>query len=130
MLSDEELARVWAAAGNVAPPYGDIVRLLILTGQPREVVTGMIWAELPDDLATWTIPGNRTKNGVPHIVPLSEAARDAICNLLPNDLKRAEAELKERRKQTKLVFPGEKCTPSGGWSKSKANLDQAAKLEG
>jgi hypothetical protein len=34
----------------------------------------MTWAEISADLATWTMPGERTKNGVVHVVPLSEPA--------------------------------------------------------
>jgi hypothetical protein len=32
----------------------------MLTGQRREEVAGMTWAELSEDLATWTIPATRT----------------------------------------------------------------------
>jgi integrase len=69
VLSDEEAAAVWRAAGE--DPFGAMVRLLMLTGQRREEVAGMTWAELSEDLATWTIPATRTKNGIPHIVPLA-----------------------------------------------------------
>jgi hypothetical protein len=30
----------------------------------------MLWREISDDLTTWTMPGERTKNGVAHVVPL------------------------------------------------------------
>jgi hypothetical protein len=35
-------------------------------------------AAISDDLAIWTLPGERTKNGAVHAVPLSAAARDLI----------------------------------------------------
>jgi hypothetical protein len=57
---------VQTGARQVAHPFGAIVRLLMLTGQRREEVAGMTWAELSEDLATWTIPATRTKNGMPH----------------------------------------------------------------
>ena len=66
VLSDTEIAEIWNAAGSAASPYGTIIRLLILTGQRRGEVAGMAWDELSDDLATWTLPGERTKNGVAH----------------------------------------------------------------
>ena len=78
VLSDQELAEVWRAAGDALPPYSTIVRLLILTGQRRGEVAGMTWGELSDDLTTWSLPGERTKNGVPHTVPLSERARHLL----------------------------------------------------
>jgi integrase len=74
VLSDGELAAVWHAT-DVIGPFNIIVRLLILTGQRREEVAGMPWAELSGDLSSWTIPGNRTKNHRTHVVPLSEQAQ-------------------------------------------------------
>ena len=74
VLTDEEAAAIWRAAGEAPLPSGAIVRLLMLTGQRREEVAGMTWAELSEDLATWTIPAMRTKNGTPHLVPLSQPA--------------------------------------------------------
>ena len=73
------------------------------------------WGELSDDLPTWTIPGERTKNGAVHVVPLSEAARDLLRGLLPGEAKRVGA----------LVLPGAASTPFSGWSKAKAALDRA-----
>lgn len=63
VLSDDEVAEVWAAICIVGGTFGRIVRLLILTGQRRDEVAGIQWEELSPDLATWTIPGSRTKNG-------------------------------------------------------------------
>ena len=59
VLTDEEAAAIWRAAGEAPLPYGAIVRLLMLTGQRREEVAGMTWAELSEDLATWTRTGFR-----------------------------------------------------------------------
>ena len=99
VLSDEEIAEIWRAAGDAASPYGTIIRLLILTGQRRGEVAGMTWGEISDDLATWTIPGERTKNGAAHIVPLSAPARDLLRALLPDDAK-------ERQRQRRAsCFP-------------------------
>lgn len=54
--------------------FCDLFRLLLLTGQRRAEVGGMLRAELSDldgDKPTWEIPSDRTKNGRPHIVPLA-----------------------------------------------------------
>src|SRR5262249_62068003 len=82
VLSDKEAAAIWRAAGEAARPYGTIVRLLMLTAQRRDEVAGITWAEISEDLTTWTIPGTRTKNGVPHLVPLSQPARELLQDLL------------------------------------------------
>jgi integrase len=66
-------------------------------------------------LATWTMPGERTKNGVAHMVPLSAPAREILEALSRGDQRPREA----------LVLPGALSTPFAGWSKAKAALDQA-----
>ena len=118
VLSDDEIGEVWRAA--VSAPYGTIIRLLILTGQRRGEVAGMTWGELSDDLSTWTIPGERTKNGAVHMVPLSEPARALLRGILPGDIKETK-----RVASDALVLPGAASTPFSGWSKAKAALDRA-----
>lgn len=115
VLTDDELKAVWKAAEVASAPFGSLVRMLILTGQRREEVAGMRWGEVSDDMTTWTLPTARTKNGQPHIVPLSQAAR-ALLGGRP-----------EKVKPGTLVFPGQTGeTPFGGWSKAKAKLDTDA----
>ncbi len=89
----------------------------------------MTWAEISENLATWTIPGTRTKNGVPHLVPLSQPARELLQGLLsgPEGLQRAR---QDRRAELALVFPGERGTPFSGWSKAKSALDTASSVSG
>jgi integrase len=90
VLTEDEIGEVWRAAGDAGSPYGAIIRLLILTGQRRGEVAGMTWAELSDDLTSWTLPGERTKNGVAHVVPLSAPASNLLRGLLPNDANEAK----------------------------------------
>jgi integrase len=118
VLSDAEIAEIWRAAGDTAPPYGTIVRLLILTCQRRGEVAGIAWDEISDDLASWTIPGERTKNGAVHTVPLSAAVRDLIRTAPP-------VRAKARPAIGLLVLPGAAGTPFAGWSKAKRALDKA-----
>ena len=128
VLSDEEAAAIWRAAGEAPLPYGAIVRLLMLTGQRREEVAGMTWAELSEDLATWTIPATRTKNGIPHLVPLSQPARELL-HALPSD-RPGDVQGAHQRAKLALVFPGERGTPFSGWSKAKSALDTASGVSG
>jgi integrase len=78
VLSDHELARLWAASELLAQPWRSILLLLILTGQRRSEVAGMAWEELSDDLSTWTLPSSRTKNAQAHDVPLSRSAQELV----------------------------------------------------
>ncbi|WP_293873313.1 tyrosine-type recombinase/integrase [Sphingomonas sp. UBA978] len=73
-LTDDEIPRVWNAAPSCHRCFGPIVRLLVLTGQRREEVTGLMWQELNRAAKLWRLPGPRTKNSEPHEVPLSKMA--------------------------------------------------------
>jgi hypothetical protein len=64
------------------------------------------WAELSDDLTTWTLPGERTKNGAAHMVPLSAPACELLRSLLPDNTKGAARALAERRASGVLALPG------------------------
>src|SRR5262249_13861328 len=77
------------------------------------------------DLATWIIPPERTKNGLVHVVPLSEPARALIRATLPEDANEAERAMRERRASNVLVLPGAVGTVVSGWSKCKTALGKA-----
>ena len=110
VLSDAELAEVWAAAGKLGYPWGPFFRLAMLTLQRREEVAGMRWSEIAEDLSLWTLPGSRMKNGKPHDVYLPEAAR-AILREIP------------RVEGCDFVLSTTGKTPVSGFSKAKATLD-------
>ena len=67
VLSDEELARIWAACTEY--PFGPLVRMLMLTGQRRDEVASATWDEFNGEV--WHLPAARTKNGRAHDVFLS-----------------------------------------------------------
>src|SRR5215813_7850935 len=72
VLDDNELAHVILAARKIGGPYGGIVELLALTGQRREEVARLQWAELDLAQRIWTLPKSRTKNAKAHVLQLSE----------------------------------------------------------
>ena len=73
-LNDHELAAAWRACDAIGWPFAPLFRLLILTGQRRDEIGGMKWAEVDLEKRTWTIPRGRAKNDVEHVVPLSAPA--------------------------------------------------------
>src|SRR3546814_4183157 len=85
-LADVELGRIWAAAPHTHPCFGPIVRLLIVTGQRREEVSGMDWKELDRSSRFWTLPGERTKNGEPNSIPLNLLAISELDRLAGGEL--------------------------------------------
>jgi integrase len=77
VLTPEERQEILAATAD-ASAYSAIVRLLLLTLQRREEVGGMMWREVDLDKALWSLPASRTKNRLPHLVPLSAQAVEII----------------------------------------------------
>jgi len=106
VLTDDELAEVWHAVADMGV-YGSIVRFLILTGQRREEVAGLVWEEVSPDLTTWNLPASRAKNGVATTIPLAKSAQGLLRSL---------------KRSGETVFFGRKNAFSG-WSKAKARLD-------
>jgi integrase len=78
VLSDDEIRHFWRACGIIGYPFGDLAKLLLLTGQRRTEIAGMRWKEIDLEKREWLIPATRTKNAKPHLVPLSDAALDVI----------------------------------------------------
>jgi integrase len=78
VLSADEIVALWKAAEAVGHPFGSIIQMLILTGQRRGEVARMARSELDLDRRLWSMSGDRTKNGLPHIVPLSSQALQLI----------------------------------------------------
>jgi integrase len=81
VLSDEEIKTLWqglpkALARSVQCQR--VVKLCVVTGQRVGEVAGMMRAELDLKAREWRLPGARTKNGHPHVVPLSELALSIV----------------------------------------------------
>ena len=110
-LTDTELRLVWMAAGGLGWPFGPIVRLLILTGQRRDEVAGMAWGELDRDKRQWLLPGERSKNGLPNLVPLAPSALSIV------------KDLPVIKSEAGLLFTTTGETAVSGFSKVKARLD-------
>jgi integrase len=117
VLRDEELKSVWGALTDpsklrkpapdaetegervyVSEPVGIAIKLLALLLTRRAEVAGMARDELDLAQGSWVIPGARTKNGLPHLVPLPPEAVALI--------KRAIVLADEgHEKKSPLVFP-------------------------
>lgn len=112
VLDHREIAAVWRAAAELGA-YGDVVRLLLLTGCRRGEVGGMEWRELDLEAATWRIPGARMKNGEPHLVFLTPPAL---------------AILEACQRQGDHVFG--RRGPLAHWTQGKRRLDALSGVEG
>lgn len=118
VLTDDELAALWRATDDEPAPFGPAVKLLVLTGQRRSEVFEAQRAEFDLSAKLWTIPAERAKNGVTHLVPLSDAAV-AVIEALSED------------EYSPWLFPaeGNPENPASGISKAvnrlRASVDKA-----
>ncbi len=109
VLTNAELAALWRALP--ADHFGDIVRLLILTGQRREEIGGLRWSEVDLDRGLIVLPPERTKNKRTHELPLSPQVRAIL-------------EGQPQRKDRNLIF-GHGAGSFAGWNNCKKRLDRA-----
>jgi integrase len=94
-------------------PYGLLVQLLILTGARRGEIGTARWSEIDLPGRVWTIPAERSKNGIAHSVPLSPRTL-AILESLPRIHGGQD-----------FVFTTNGETPVAGFGRAKAQLDAA-----
>ena len=81
VLDDDEVIRLLRACQNHVYPFRQFVPMLLATAQRRGEVAEMRWSEIDLDGKIWVIPANRSKNGKPHVVPLSAYALDVLSGI-------------------------------------------------
>jgi integrase len=112
-LNDEELACVARGAEQLAWPFGTALQLLILTGARLREVGELRWSEVDLCRREIRLEGARTKNGEPHVIPLSAAASPLLSGA-------------PRIAGCDFVFSTNGRTAISGWSKAKSELDRFA----
>ena len=106
ILGDAELRLIWKALED--NQYGAIVKLLMLTGQRANEIAGLCWSEIDFHRGIISLPGERTKNGRPHEVPMASTVRSLL-------------ESQPRIDGRDLVF-GKGAGPFSGFSRCKEAL--------
>lgn len=102
VLSEDEIRRLWKALDDESSVVAALFRLRLLTAQRGGEVQGAAWSEFDLSARWWTIPAERSKNGLAHRVPLSPQALQVLKEL------RLEAEttsVKADRDVSQWVFP-------------------------
>jgi integrase len=113
VLTDDELCNVWRAADQLSGPFGATVKLLVLTGQRRDEVARMTWGEVDLDARLWALSKERSKNGQPHDIPLSEPAVAILASMprigdtfvLTTDGKSAASNYSANRRRLDALLP-------------------------
>jgi integrase len=111
-LTDDELRAVWTAATAYGHPYGPMLRFILLTASRRNEALYATRAEIVG--AEWTIPAERYKTKIDHVIPMSKAAL-AIVEGLP---------------EVGFLFTSNGKQAIGGHSRHKAAIDEASGVEG
>jgi integrase len=81
VLSDGEIATLWNGLGAAlarSVSCQRIIRICLVTAQRVGEVAGISRAEVDPSAREWRLPGGRTKNGHPHVVPLSDLAMEFL----------------------------------------------------
>src|SRR5262249_39188435 len=84
LLSDAEIVKLWQATESARVPFGQGIRLALLTGCRLREIFDARRSEFTDDFAVWEIPGTRTKNRRKHILDLPPLARSILASIPTN----------------------------------------------
>lgn len=112
VLSHDEIHALWKGCHKDGYPYGDMIKLLLVTGQRIGEVTNMTWDDVDLDNARWALPREKTKSNRSHIIPLPSLAIDVL-----------DHAKQFRHARSNLVFTTNGKTPFSGFSKAKKRLD-------
>jgi integrase len=110
VLSEEELRKIWQAAGKMGYPFGPVFQLLVLTGQRRDEVAKLRRSELDEANRVWSFQGARAKNHKAHVVHLSAQSLAVLAGV-------------PRSSDQDLLFSTNGRTAVSGFSRAKARLD-------
>ena len=114
VLSLGELVVVWVALDRLDEPFRSFYRLAILLGQRLREGSNAPWSEFDLEAGDWFLPKARTKAKRDHIVPMSEQAIELLEDVQP-----------EPKKRKGPVFTTNGVVGIAGFSKLKAELDEA-----
>lgn len=113
VLEDDEIVRLLRACRNDVYPFRQFVPILLATAQRRGELAEMRWSEVDLDAKQWVVPADRSKNGKPHVVPLSPYALDVL-NEVPRFL------------DCDYVFTTTRNSPVSGFSKMLRRLSEGS----
>jgi hypothetical protein len=109
VLNDDEIRAVLRACAEELYPYRQFVPLLMATGQRRGEISNLKWSQIDLDAEQLVIPAERSKNGKPHVVPLSDFALELLAEV-------------PRFPDCDWVFTTTRKSPISGFSKAIRNI--------
>jgi integrase len=94
VLTDPEIATLWRGLSEAMPrsiQCQRIIKLCLVTAQRVGEVAGIAASELDLHAREWRLPAARTKNGHPHVVPLSDLAIELITEAIADQARTSES---------------------------------------
>jgi integrase len=80
VLTAAEIRAFWVATETLTEPFGDALRMLLVTGCRLNEIARLRWEEVSDDCSIITIPGERTKNRRSFVIPVPPMARRLLAD--------------------------------------------------
>jgi integrase len=117
VLTRDELAAILPVLSQSTRAHAAAMQFILLTLARLEEVCGATWREIDVAAATWTLPSERTKNGEPHIIPLSRQAVDLLRQ-------------SSNGEPTALVFAGARRSALGNWDRAQKAIHAASGTTG
>ena len=117
VLSRDELAAILPALRASDRPHAKAMLFMLLTAARREEASTARWGHVDFEARTWTIP--ETKNGEPHVVPLSRQAVDLLQSCRPDNPAPSAA-----------VFAVSTGSPVANWDRAAKAIQHASKTTG
>lgn len=85
VLTEEDIRKFWDALAYESAVVAAALKLRLLTAQRGGEIVSLRWLDLDLDAGWWTLPSERSKNGLPHRVPLTEPTTAILRRLERSD---------------------------------------------
>ncbi len=85
VLTEDDIRKFWDALVYESAVVAGALKLRLLTAQRGGETMTMRWIDVDLRAGWWTIPGERTKNGLPHRVPLTDLMIEILRRLESSD---------------------------------------------
>lgn len=114
-LDEDEIPRFFEALEAETEQNRDYFLLSLLTGARKSNVLSMRWVDINFNTGCWRVPGSISKNGIPMIIPITEAPMEILVR-------------RKKSTDSEFVFPGAGVTghmtsPKGAWTRVVARAE-------
>jgi integrase len=128
-LSSDEITALWPHFTALGYPFGPFFQLALATGQRRDEVARMRWADIDTSDRTWTLSREQNKGRRAHVVPLSPIAWGILMEAKHTarmwSAEAAPVSGTDAARDSPYVFTTTGARPISGFGKAKTRVDSA-----